>query len=101
MNSTPVITPQHPKWPVKLIAALVFMMILGFTPWEPLLSIQIRDSTLTLLTSVTMGLGGSIGLTCTVLICIRRNYKRFSLPATILLSCLLIPMALMLILSLV
>lgn len=97
MNNIPILKSQNPKWPVKLIMMFVFMMILGFTPWEPLLSIQIRDNTLNWLDSITMGLCGSIGLICTVSIGIS-NYKRLAIT---LLPCLLILISLSVILSLV
>jgi hypothetical protein len=92
---------QKPRWAVKFFILFGFMMMLGFIPWEPLLSIQIRSNILNLLTSATMGLSGLFGLVCIVLIFIRRSYKRFDLPATILLLCLLIPIALILITTLV
>ncbi len=75
-------------------------MIIGFIPWESLLSIQIRNDILISLTSFSMGLAGLLGLICTVLINIIHNKKRFSKIAMLLLPCLLIPIALVLIVNL-
>jgi hypothetical protein len=100
MNLNPPILSKS-KWPVKLIIVFVVCMILGFTPWESMLSIQIRGVALNWLTSASMGLGGSFGLAYTVLIYAKRNYKRFSILVMILLPCLLIPISLILIISLV
>jgi hypothetical protein len=50
-----------------VIMILIVLIILGFTPWENWLPIQIMDSTLTLLTSGSTGLVGLFGLTCCII----------------------------------
>lgn len=85
-------TNQKLKIPLRFILIFAFLMLLGFVPWEHLLSIQITNNILIDLTSASIGLAGLIGLISTVLISVMRNCERFSGPAMLLLPFLLFPL---------
>lgn len=73
------------------ISIFFFVTMLGFVPWDPLLSIQIRNSVLIFLTSIAGGLIGLFGLILTILIYLKPNK---SVPILkILLTGFLIPIA--------
>jgi hypothetical protein len=87
MCQTVITKPKPPvKWPVKLILAFAFVALLGLTPWETILSIQIMNGTLKLLTGTNLGLFGLSGLLFTLLISCMLYKPPFALPAAILLS---------------
>jgi hypothetical protein len=59
------------------IFVFTILIILGFTPWESLLSIQIRSELLNRFTSAPAGLAGVIGLSITLIIYFKRLKVRF------------------------
>lgn len=101
MSSTISIAPQEPKWPVKLIATLLIVTLVGFIPWESIFSVELRSDTLPRLIIGIMGLAGLFILLCTLLLCIMRYDKWYSGLAMLLSPFALIPIAVMLVLNLI
>jgi hypothetical protein len=81
----------------KPIAIFVFLILVGFAPWEEILSIQIRNNVLAALASVSMGLLGLLGLSITLIIYVKRNNISFSFLAITLLGFITVISGLMLI----
>jgi len=86
---------NHPKWGSKLIIFFLASMMLGLIPWETMLSIQIRNNILSLLTDSRFGLFGLIGLLITLWIFIK-GISRLTLFIKIGSGCLAIPLAFLL-----
>lgn len=81
------------KWPVKRIIFFALITLLGLVPWEALLSIQIMNGVLRLLTGTTLALFGLDGLLFTLLISFMLYKPPFAFPAAILLSIAILPVS--------
>lgn len=93
-------TLNHPRWAFGLMIFFLIAMVLGLTPWETTLSIQIRNKVLLLLTNSSFGLFGLIGFLITLWIFIK-DVSRLALSIKLASGCLAIPLAFLLLLDFV
>jgi len=91
----------RPEWQNKLKLLFVLMIIMGFMPWEKLLSIQIINTTLNWLKSFTVGLAGLTGLLGFGLNWVGRNLKQYALLVKGIMICLITLISLFMIFTLV